>query len=74
MQAEYFGRKAFGSIQGVVMAVMVIGTMTSPLITGMVYDLHGSYFPAWIVMAVAIFASIFLALQVRPPQKGGRLE
>jgi sugar phosphate permease len=70
MQAEYFGRRAFGAIQGLIMAVMVIGTMTSPLLTGVVYDLHGSYFPAWLFMAVAVFASIFLALRARPPLSG----
>ncbi len=70
IQAEYFGRKAFGAIQGLIMAITVIGTMTSPLLTGVIYDLYGSYFPAWLIMAVVTFASIPLAFQARPPHKG----
>jgi sugar phosphate permease len=67
IQAEYFGRKAFGAIQGIIMGIVCIGTMSSPLLTGLVYDLYGSYFLAWFVMAIAVFAAIFFALQIRPP-------
>ena len=38
LQAEYFGRRAFGSIQGIIMAFMVIGLMSGPVLTGMAYD------------------------------------
>lgn len=69
MQAEYFGRKAFGAIQGVIMAIMVIGTMSGPFLTGMIYDIHGSYSMAWIITAIAILASIPFALQARKPYR-----
>lgn len=72
IQADYFGRKAFGSIQGVSMAIIVLGTMTSPLLTGLVYDLYGTYVPAWITMAGVILASIPLALMTRPPRARGK--
>jgi MFS family permease len=68
IQADYFGRKAFGAITGMTMAIIVIGTMTSPLLAGRIYDLLGSYRPAWLIMALAIFASIPLALWTRPPR------
>lgn len=69
LQAQYFGRRAFGAIQGAFMAIMVIGTISSPLLTGMCYDLYGDYRLAWFVMAAANLAVIPLALKIRPPQK-----
>ena len=69
IQAEYFGRRAFGAIQGIVMAITVIGTMSSPFLTGMIYDLYGSYCMAWIMMAVAILVCIPLALQAHAPHR-----
>ena len=69
LQAEYFGRRAFGAIQGTFMAVMIVGTMSFPLLTGMCYDLYGDYRPAWFVMAAANFAIIPLALKIRPPSR-----
>jgi sugar phosphate permease len=74
MQAEYFGRRAFGAIQGVTVAVTIIGTMTSPFLTGMYYDLYGNYRLTWLVMAALILASIPLALNAKPPQKRRKIE
>ncbi len=72
LQAEYFGEKAFGAIQGTIMAITIAGTFISPLLAGMVYDLCGSYRPAWVFIAAAAFASISLALKAHPPQEEGR--
>ena len=68
LQAEYFGRRAFGAIQGTFMAIMIIGTMSFPLLTGMCYDLYGDYRPAWFMMAAANLAIVPLALKIKPPQ------
>jgi MFS family permease len=69
LPAQYFGRQAFGAIQGSFMAIMIIGTISSPLLTGMCYDLYGDYRLAWVVMAAANLAVVPLALKIRPPQK-----
>jgi hypothetical protein len=37
LQTQYFGRKAVGAIKGSLMAIMIIGTITSPLLTGRYY-------------------------------------
>ena len=73
IQAEYFGRRAFGAIQGAIMAIMVIGTMTGPLLTGWIFDLYGSYYKAWIINSAVIFASIPLALMATEPYLRKRL-
>jgi sugar phosphate permease len=69
LQAEYFGRRAFGSIQGAFMGLMIIGTMSFPLLTGVCYDFYGNYRPAWLVMAAANFAMVPLALRIKPPKR-----
>jgi len=67
MQAQYFGSKAFGAIQGIMMAILILGTMASPLISGYCFDLYGTYRPAWLVMALLLFLVIPLSILARPP-------
>jgi len=69
LQASYFGRKAFGSVQGLIMAVMVLGSMTGPVLTGMAYDSFRSYTPAWQIMALLLFLMIPASLTLRRPPK-----
>ncbi|MFH1089932.1 MAG: MFS transporter [Pseudomonadota bacterium] len=70
LQAEYFGRKAFGSIQGMMMAVAIAGTMSFPFLAGLYYDLFGNYRLTWLMMAGIILTVIPLALKTSPP--GGK--
>ena len=61
---EYFGRKVFGSIQGITLGIMTIGAMAGPFLTGMVYDIYKSYRLAWLILAIVIFATIPLSLKI----------
>jgi sugar phosphate permease len=67
LQAHYFGRRAFGTIQGSFMALMMVGTISSPLLTGMCYDHFGSYRLAWFVLAAFNLAIVPLIVKIRPP-------
>jgi cyanate permease len=58
LQAQYFGRRAFGAIQGVMLAITIAGTMSSPILAGRYYDLHGDYGFVWLIMASLIMASV----------------
>jgi sugar phosphate permease len=69
MQADFFGRKAFGSIQGVMMTITIIGSMSFPLLTGFYYDIYGSYRMAWLMMVAVVLATIPLALRATAPKK-----
>jgi len=69
LQAEYFGRRAFGSIQGLIMAIGITGTMSLPLLTGWFYDLFGSYRSSWLLWSVMIFAVVPPAFMAKPPPK-----
>ncbi|HCY84688.1 MAG TPA: hypothetical protein DHV36_06095 [Desulfobacteraceae bacterium] len=64
--AELFGIRAHGSLFGMVVAFGTTGGALGPFFTGLVYDLSGSYTPAFwmlIVMSAIAFALI-LALRV----------
>ncbi|MFO7784650.1 MAG: MFS transporter [Thermodesulfobacteriota bacterium] len=67
LQAQYFGRKAFGAIQGSFMAVMMVGTVISPLLTGMCFDHFGNYRLAWLIMAASHIIIIPLILRIKIP-------
>ena len=67
LQADYFGQKAFGAVQGVIMAIMLIGFMSGPVLTGMTYDFFRSYTLAWRAMAFLLFFMIPVALTLRSP-------
>jgi len=57
LQRQYFGRAAFGSIQGVLLAVTQIGGLTAPALAGWVFDVRQSYQLIWLVFATATFAT-----------------
>jgi MFS family permease len=68
MPADYFGRRAFGSIQGIMVTITIVGTVSFPFLTGLYYDFYGNYQLAWLIMVVIILASIPLAFKAMPPQ------
>ncbi len=69
IQGEYFGRKAFGSIQGLMQGVHMVGTMLSPVFAGWIYDVQGSYQLAWLILAIVVFLSIPFVLALKLPKE-----
>ena len=69
VRAEYFGRRAFGTISGMMDFVQMFGLVLGPIFAGVVYDLTNSYYLAFMIFAVsgALGATIMLFLQ--PPQQ-----
>ena len=68
IQGDYFGRKAFGSIQGLMQAIHMLGTILGPVFAGWVYDVQGSFQWAWLTLAIMVFLSIPMALAARAPE------
>ena len=67
IRADYFGTKAFATIQGVSRTVQTVGTFLGPLIAGFVYDLTKSYMIAFGIFAgVSIVATILMYLAQQP--------
>ncbi len=69
IQGDYFGRKAFGSIQGVMQGIHTVGSILGPIFAGWIYDSRGSYQWAWLTLAMIVFLSIALSLALEPPKE-----
>ncbi len=69
IQVDYFGRKAFGSIQGVMQAIHMVGSILGPVFAGWIYDIRSSYQWAWLVLTIIIFLSIPLIVTLKPPKE-----
>jgi len=67
IQADYFGRKAFGAIFGITMAIGVFVGMASPIFAGVMVDATDSYRIAWVVLGLVAATAIPLILLARPP-------
>ncbi len=66
--AEYFGLRAFGGIQGLLMAAGMLGGFIGPIFAGAVYDAVDSYRPAFLVLALsALTAAAVVQMMGRPP-------
>lgn len=67
LQADYFGRRAFATIWGLLHVVQTAGMMIGPVFAGFVYDITQSYFLAFVGFgAAALLAAILLACVRRP--------
>ena len=54
LRADYFGTASFGKIMGFSSLIIMMGMTIGPLAAGGIYDLTGSYTPAFIFMAIAV--------------------
>ena len=67
--ADYFGRKSFGAIRGVVLTVQVTAQAAGPLISGALRDASGDYtLSLWVFAAVSLAAALAVA-GARPPMQ-----
>lgn len=67
IRADYFGRSAFGKIMGASNLVIILGTISGPLIAGLMYDRTGSYKVGFdILAAIALSGSVFFLLARKP--------
>ncbi|MSQ40569.1 MAG: MFS transporter [Dehalococcoidia bacterium] len=67
--AEYFGRRYFGTIQGLQQTVMAIGGIVGPVVTAWIFDIDGSYQRAWLLLAAVTLAATVLILFTRHPRE-----
>jgi len=56
-QAEYFGLRAFGALQGLAFTVSTLGSVAGPIFAGWVHDSTGTYRQAFVVLAIASLAA-----------------
>lgn len=66
-QAEFFGLKAFGAIQGLAFTIATLGGLFGPVFAGWMYDMTESYRLAFVVLSAGSFLAVPLVLSVRKP-------
>ncbi len=70
--AEYFGRRAYATIQGFRSTIQMVGIIIGPIISGYVFDTYGSYEWAFMSFGAATVVSLFLVLMAKPPKRSQR--
>jgi len=63
---EFFGRSNFGTIHGLVIGIMMVGSIAGPPLAGYVFDNWGSYQPIWFVFVGLAIAALF-SVATTPP-------
>lgn len=71
---NYFGRKYIGSISGVGMTIVVIGSSLGPMPFGIGYDYFGSYTPILLLTLIFPIIGAISALLAKKPIKQGNEE
>ena len=64
LQGEYFGRRYFGAIQGVIVLGGALGNLVGPVFAGWMYDTLGNYQQAFWLMALVAAAAIPASLAI----------
>lgn len=66
--ARYFGQENLGKLRGGVLTAQVAGSSLGPFITGVIYDLTGSFqISLWIFVAILVPAALVSLKATRPP-------
>jgi MFS family permease len=64
---DYYGRRNFGTIFGVIQGIGTFGGIAGPLMAGLVYDVKGSYYLAFTSFAIMMGLTALLVLLLRRP-------
>ena len=70
-QAEYFGLRSFGAIQGLVFTIATFGALIGPVFAGWVYDQTESYRLAFVILSAGSFLAVPMVLSIRRPEFAG---
>jgi len=72
IRGEYFGRAAFGKIQGFMAPIMMMGSVIGPPLVGYLFDITGTYKVGFLIIALLQFlaaVTIFFARPARVPER-----
>jgi len=69
IRGEYFGRKNFATIRGVMDIFQMVGTVVGPVFAGYVFDVSGSYYWAFMCFVVTYLAGAAVVLLAKRPTR-----
>jgi MFS family permease len=68
-QADYFGLRAFGGIQGWMMTISAVGSVFGPIFAGAMYDITEGYRPAFLIVGLVALTAVPAVLMAGRSQK-----
>lgn len=74
LQADLFGPRHYGSIEGGTQFLAMAGGITGPVLAGAIADAQGTYDIAYYIFAAALLVAVPLILMTRNPKPQERLE
>ena len=72
IMGDLFGMGSLGAVLGALQVGNGIGGSTGPFVAGLIFDITGSYFLAFLTVSVLFFVAAGLILSVKQPRKGTR--
>jgi MFS family permease len=66
IRGEYFGRAAFGKIQGFMAPIMMMGSVIGPPLVGYLFDITGTYRSGFLIIALLQFLAAITVFFARP--------
>jgi MFS family permease len=72
MLADYFGRRHFGTIMGIMMTFSTVFGVIGPIFVGWMFDVRGNYREPYLILAVSILVTIPLILTLSEPHQPDR--
>lgn len=63
---EYFGRRSFGTVFGLIIGINMAGSIGGPALAGWVFDTWGSYQGIWLAMSAIPVAALIATLVLSP--------
>jgi MFS family permease len=67
--ADYFGRRHFGSVMGIMMTVSAIFGVVGPVFVGWMFDVRDNYRDPFMIMSLTVLVAIPLILGVTRPKQ-----
>lgn len=71
IRADYFGTRAFATIQGMSRSVQTVGTFLGPIVAGFLFDLTMSYTIAFAIFTLVSLLAAFCMFLAKPPARDG---
>jgi MFS family permease len=69
IQRSYFGRKNFGLTHGIIQMLGAVPAFGGPIFAGWMFDIYGSYLPAYSMLTFLWLIAILIILMAKPPKR-----
>ena len=69
MLADFYGRRSFGSLMGLMMTISTMFGVAGPIFVGWMFDVRGNYRDPYLILSFTVLIGIPLILTLRQPNR-----